>query len=83
MNKIILMALFVVSSSFAGTHSIDNSLLSKVKISQFSIIGDIAGSPAQCVSYCIQQQGGLCRFAPDPDACFDQQRACVLDCLGN
>ena len=82
MNKIILIALFVVSSSFAGSPATDKTFLSKAKISHFSIIQTNAGTPSQCISFCIEQQGGLCRFAPDPEACLIQQRACVLDCLG-
>ncbi|MBL4661473.1 MAG: hypothetical protein JKY19_14035 [Alcanivoracaceae bacterium] len=83
MKKIILMTLLVVSSVFADTNSINNNLLSKAKISQNSIIQSKAGTFSQCVAFCIEQQGGLCRFAPDPEACLVQQQACVQDCLGN
>ena len=83
MKKIILMTLFVASSVFAGTNSINNNLLSKAKISPNSIIQIKAGTFSQCVEFCIEQQGGLCRFAPDPEACLVQQQACVQNCMGN
>ena len=83
MKKIILMTLLVVSSVIADTNSINNNLISKAKISQNSIIQSKAGPFSQCVIFCIEQQGGLCRFSPDPEACLVEQKACVQDCLAN
>jgi len=83
MKKIILIALCVVSSSFAGINSTNNNLLSKANISANSIIQNKAGPYSQCLFYCIELQGGLCRFSPDPEACIAGQKACVQDCLGN
>ena len=47
------------------------------------ILMAILATPSQCIQYCIELQGGLCRFMPDPNECLTQQRICVQDCLGN
>lgn len=82
MKKIILMAILATSSSFAMEHSVNASLLTKANILPNNLIQKTS-TPSQCFQYCIELQGGLCRFMPDPNECLAQQRICVQDCLGN
>lgn len=71
------MALLFATSSFAADSLKNTNLLNKAPTNNL-----LAGPFSNCVAYCVELQGGLCRFAPDPEACFVGQRACVQECLG-